>query len=191
MKRIFIAIDISEEAREKAAAYFDGLRRAFPMLRVGWERPEKLHLTLKFLGDVNEVVLEKVRQTTMDIAALAWPFRLSLTRTGRFPPNGDPKTLWIRVEDGGNLSEISARLNDSLYRIGINAEKRRFTPHLTIGRLREPERSQELARRHIDSKFDPVAFDVRRITIYQSRLLPKGSIYTRLASLPLGQNDKP
>ncbi|MCC6329927.1 MAG: RNA 2',3'-cyclic phosphodiesterase [Acidobacteria bacterium] len=188
MKRIFIAIDISEEARQMTASYIDSLRRAFPMLRVGWERPEKLHLTLKFLGDVNDATLEKVRQAAMDIASAAGPFRLSLTGTGRFPPKGDPKTLWIGVEDDGQLSAVAARLEDSLHRIGLKAEKRRFTPHLTIGRLREPERSRELAQCHLDSSFGPAAFDVRQITIYESRLQPKGSIYTQLVSLPLGAN---
>lgn len=178
MKRIFIAVDISDAVRSKAASYVDGIRRAFPKLRVGWERPEKLHLTLKFLADVNERELMEVQQVLSKLADASCAFQLTIRGTGVFPPRGDPRILWLGAEDGGKLAEIALRIDNELSRLGFEKEKRIFSPHLTIGRLREPGLSHELAAAHENNQFGPVGFEVREIVIYESELLPKGSVYT-------------
>jgi RNA 2',3'-cyclic 3'-phosphodiesterase len=185
MKRIFIAVDISDEARQKTALYIDGLRREFPQLRVGWERSEKLHLTLKFLGDVNDQELAEVQEAVKKAASSHRAFRMSLGETGKFPPKGDPKILWIGADDGGKLTTVTSELDMLLRPLGFEPEKRRFSPHLTIARLREPRLSSELATKHLENEFEPVGFEVREILIYESKLLPKGSIYTQIAALPL------
>jgi RNA 2',3'-cyclic 3'-phosphodiesterase len=188
MKRTFIAVDISDEARQKAASYINGLRRVFQQLRVGWERPEKLHLTLKFLGDVNESRLEEVQQTVGEIARAHDAFRMTLSHTGRFPPKGDPKILWIGAHDEGRLGMIASQIDKELTPLGFEPEKRKFSPHLTIARLREPRLSARLAALHVENDFEPVGFEVREIVIYESELLPKGSIYTQVAAFPLEDN---
>lgn len=185
MKRIFIAVDISDEARRKAAAYMDTLRRAFPMLRVGWERPEKLHLTLKFLGDVNEDRLNEVQNAVREIAGKNDLFRMTLGGTGRFPLKGDPRILWLGATDEGQAAVMASRIDSRLSTLGFEPQKRGFTPHLTIARLREPRLSEALATRHVGNEFEPVGFEVGEIVIYESKLLPRGSIYTQMAAFPL------
>ena len=185
MKRTFIAVDISDEARESTALYIDGLRRSFRNLRVGWERPEKLHLTLKFLGDVNDGRLDGVQRAVGDVASETVAFRIILGGTGRFPPRGDTRILWLGVGDEGQLQSIAARIDTDLARLGFEKEKRRLSPHLTIARLREPRSSAELAATHLGRDFGPIELDVREIVIYESKLTPNGSIYTPMAAMQL------
>lgn len=185
MKRIFIAADISEAARQKAAAYIDELRSAFPRLRVGWERPEKLHLTLKFLGEVNDGQLEEVRKLVSVVAEKNDRFRMTLGGTGRFPQKGDARILWLGVNDQGRSAAVVAEIEDHLAELGFGKEKRPFRPHLTIARLREPRLSAELTARHLENDFEPVAFEVGEIVIYESKLQQSGSIYSAVTRCPL------
>jgi RNA 2',3'-cyclic 3'-phosphodiesterase len=185
MKRIFIAVDISDKARQKVASYIENLRRSFPQLRVGWERPEKLHLTLKFLGDVNDGRLEEVQKAIGKIVDSNPAFQMTLGRTGRFPPKGDPKILWLGTIDKGEFAAVASKINDDLEQLGFEREKRRFSPHLTIARLREPRLSGELAAKHLENDFGPIRFEVGKIVVYESKLLPKGSVYTQVTAFPL------
>jgi 2'-5' RNA ligase len=185
MKRTFIAVDISDAARLKAASYTEGLRREFPQLRVGWERPEKLHLTLKFLGDVNEETLQNVQRAVREVVESNRRFQMALAGTGKFPPKGDPRILWLGGQDNGQFAAIALQIERELTPMGFEPERRGFSPHLTIARLREPRRSANLGDVHLNNDFGPVGFEVREIVIYESKLLPKGSVYGRVAGFPL------
>lgn len=184
MKRIFVAIDISAEARQKTADYLEGLRRRFPRLRVGWERPEKLHLTLIFLGDTDEGKITEVENAVKRIADSVSAFHISIGGTGVFPGKRDARILWIGVLDNGELNEIATKLETECRQLGFEPEKRKFNPHLTIARLREPKLSKTLASSHAANEFEPVGFEVREIVIYESKLLLTGSVYTKIASFP-------
>jgi 2'-5' RNA ligase len=183
MKRIFIAIDLSEEARSRVSQYISDLRDAFPGLRVGWERPEKLHLTLKFLGDVNDEQLGAVKNAVANAARQSPHFRLRLEGTGVFPSARKARILWLGLtERGDNLREIFNMIETELLEnIGFEKEARKFNPHLTIARLREPERSRGLVDLHLASHFEPVEFEVTDVVVYHSELLPKGSVYKSVA----------
>lgn len=179
MRRIFIAIEISEEAWRAADGHIDTLRLEYPYLRVGWERPEKLHLTIKFLGDIDEGQLvslnEAVRRTASRVATAA----LRIGGRGIFPPGNRARVLWLGVEDiGGEFRRMYATLETECERHGFNTETRDFKPHLTIARLREPQQSAQLVQTHLQTYFEPVEFEVREIVIYESRLQPTGSIYS-------------
>jgi 2''-5'' RNA ligase len=179
MKRIFVAVDISEEARRKAAVYVENLRRRFSDLRVGWEKPEKLHLTLKFLGDIDDKKLEKLTVAVSRTAEISRKFSLRITGTGVFPNPRRARVVWLGVEDHAkSLSKLWETLESECEREGFERESRAFSPHLTIGRLREPERSGELVTAHLGENFESEEFEVSEIVIYQSRLLPQGSRYT-------------
>jgi len=179
MKRIFIAVDISEEARNKTAAYIETLRLEFRQIRVGWDKPEKLHLTLKFIGDTDESQLQKLETIVFEISQKIESFNLKIADTGVFPSPRNPRVLWIGVKDKKrNLAMINDFLDNECEKIGFAREKRNFVPHLTIGRIREPNKAVELAKKHLDNVFEPVEFKVSSIVIYESRLLPTGSVYS-------------
>lgn len=179
MKRIFIAIDISEEARNKAFAHIDKLRSEFPRLRVGWERPGKLHLTAKFVGDIDYAKLSGLDEAITDAANRIPPFKLKIDDCGAFPAVKKARVLWLGVEDPqGGFQRLYDAIETVCEKIGLARGTRNFKPHLTIARLREPEKSGVLVERHLRTNFEPVEFEAAEIVIYESRLQPAGSIYS-------------
>lgn len=187
-KRIFTAVDISDEARQKVSVCIESLRRQFPDLPVGWVKPEKLHLTLKFFGDVGEIgfknVEKAVEQTVHQISEFKFQisdFKLKIHSTGVFRNVRNPKILWIGLEDNADLLKTTNEvLENECAKIGFAKEKRIFKPHLTIARLREPHKSKKLAETHLKREFPPIEFEVKSIAIYESTLLQTGSIYQKI-----------
>lgn len=179
MKRIFTAIDISEEARAKAADYIKILREEFSQVRVGWERPEKLHLTMKFLGDVDDEQLANLTAAVQATAKQFTDFKLQITETGVFPSKRNARILWLGVRDEeGNLKKLNEILENECEKKGFTREKRNFKAHLTIARLREPHKSIKLADFHARNEFLSNEFTVPEIIIFQSQLSASGSQYT-------------
>ena len=188
MKRIFTAIDISEEARRQIADYIKTLRSTFPALRVGWEKPEKLHLTMKFLGDIDDAQLKNLCGAVEKVAQQTSRFKLKIYNTGVFPSARNPRILWLGLQDEkGSLQNLNEILETECEKIGFAREKRNFKAHLTIARLREPHNSRDLAQKHLQNEFDAVEFDAIEIVIYASKLLPQGSIYSAVSKYKLGK----
>lgn len=185
MRRTFVAVDLNEEARRAAEVYIRDLRSQFPNVRVGWERPEKLHLTLKFIGDTGERELAALEEAVSEIAVASPRFELTLAGTGTFPLRGPARILWLGVEAPPVLAEIAHRLESECRALGFEPENRKFSPHLTIGRVREPGRSGGLGEKHRSKDFGPVRMAVEEIVIYESRLQPGGSVYTNIAAARL------
>ncbi|MBA2621148.1 MAG: RNA 2',3'-cyclic phosphodiesterase [Acidobacteria bacterium] len=178
MKRIFAAIDISEAARQAVSAYVEILHAEFQSVRVGWEKPEKLHLTLKFFGDVDERQLENLTEAIEQTARQNLNLNLQIAEAGVFPSPARARILWLGLqEETGNLQKLNENLETECARFGFAREERNFKAHLTIARLREPQKSKELIRKHLQNDFAPLEFQATEIVIYQSELLPKGSIY--------------
>lgn len=184
-KRIFTAIDISEQARLKVSRYIETLRNKFSDLRVGWEKAAKLHLTLKFLGDIDEKQLKDLENAVLNSvnafskAEKAADFKIQISDTGVFPSKRNAKILWLGLHDKTeSLTKINQLLETECEKIGFEKEKRSFKPHLTIARLREPHKSGNLVEKHLENMFEPVEFTVSEIVIYESKLLPTGSIYS-------------
>ena len=187
MKRVFVAIKISDKAKREVSSYIKTLEDGFKNLRVGWVKDEKLHLTLKFLGDIEDEKLlsleNAVRQVSQDISN----FKLKISEIGVFPNPRKPRILWLGIEDAGNnLSKAKKSLEEKCSKFGINKEKRNFKPHLTIARIRQSQKSKKLVKTHLQNKFEPVEFEVSEIVIYESKLLPTGSVYSVLAEYKLG-----
>lgn len=187
-KRIFVAVDISEEARRKVADYVETLRNKFPHLRVGWEKPEKLHITLKFLGDIDEMQLEKLKEIVEKIALETSSFQFQLENTGIFRSAKNPRVLWIgvfwakmisgRLVANVDFCELNRQIEIECFKNGFPRGHRNLEPHLTIARLREPHLAGDLVKTHLENEFEPVSMEVSEIVIYESKLQPKGSIYS-------------
>lgn len=180
---MFTAIELDDALRMKAAAVAAALRERVqkdaPRARVTWIPEERLHLTLRFIGDVDDSLGARV------IGALRAPlevppFTIGFGTLGAFPPKGPPRVLWIGLAGNHDAvirteSAISERLRD----LGVPNEDRPYSPHLTLARIREPAGlrtstlfaglSASLGKRSVDA-----------ITLFQSQLSPKGPTYTVL-----------
>jgi len=178
-KRIFIAIDISEAARANIAQFTNELKPDFSHVRVSWEKPEKIHLTLKFLGDIDERQLADLKEVVRNTAVSFAPFSLRVENTGCFPSPRKAKVLWVGLTDEtGSLGKLQEKLEEETVARGFAKDNRAFKPHLTIARLRGPLKSQEPVEKFLQKHFKPVGFEVPEIVIYESKLQPAGSVYS-------------
>lgn len=186
--RVFVAVDISAEARRLIAERIEHFRRRFPDLRVGWNKTEKLHLTLKFIGEMPETKIFQLITVVENSVKEAKPFLLAIEGVGAFPPRGAARVLWLGVKDESQtLSQIQKRVDNECEKTGFERERRAFKPHLTVARLKEPGKSRELTELHLKTDFPAIEFEISETVIYKSDLLPTGSIYTPLAKIALGK----
>lgn len=189
-RRIFLAIDISDAARALCGSHISSLRKEFPQVRVGWELPEKLHITLKFLGSTTDKNITDLNDHMTHVAGQHRPFELKLGAPGSFPEKGKPRVLWIGA--GGAIDEL-ARLQANVEQVcaslGYEPENKSFHPHITVGRIRDHRDSFALADAHRAARIEPVEFEVGRLVIYESKLQPSGSVYSKLLALQLHVRD--
>ena len=134
--RLFFAVPLSPVLRGEAVRAAETLRAGMPGKGVTWSRPETMHVTLAFLGDVNEAYLPEVEAAGRDAAAMA-PFELRLGSMGRFPERGPVRVLWVGFQTGAEeLAELHGRLRRALAVRGMELEARSFSAHVTLGRVR-------------------------------------------------------
>jgi RNA 2',3'-cyclic 3'-phosphodiesterase len=185
MKRLFIAIDISDVAREIAAAHIKTLQREFQHIRTNWVQPKNLHITLKFLGDTKEELLPDLYKKIDSIANNFSEFTLTLDRCRTF----GKRILIIDLENmGREVFRLEKLLDSGCGSLGFPREERQFKPHLTIARIRDPLSANALIKQHNQAQIEPVEFDVREIVLYESELGSTGSTYNKMGVFPLKIN---
>ena len=187
MKRVFVAIDISDEAREKAAAYIHGLSGDLERRAASWINSKNLHLTLHFVGDCEADKLSRLTDLVEKCAAEITSFDIAIDGTGVFPNSKRPRVLWLGIRvDGDNLKAIQAGVEpqDPL----TASTKKPFRPHLTIARIKDARASREVVAKHLANTFGPIEFCVSEIVIYESTLTRDGSVYSVLSKHRLKEN---
>ncbi len=177
--RVFCAIDLEVSVRANLMRQINRLRQAVPHARASWSREENIHLTLKFLGEVQTSRLGDLSKAAAHSAADFSPFEVILEDTGVFPKHGAPRVLWIGVKDeSGKLVELQTRLEEECAGEGFAREERPFHPHLTIARLRNPHGARELAAAHKEMRFEPTEVAVAELLVIRSEPSGAGSRYT-------------
>ncbi len=153
-------------------------------------RPDSIHLTLKFLGDISKAQVDAVdRAVTVAVSGVP-ELSLTLGRPGVFPSSRSPRVLWAGLEgDLDGLADLQRSVEQATAALGFARERRSFSPHLTIGRVRNGARPEE-TRRAIERLLAAnipaaVRLDVRSVDLVRSILLPRGAIYEKLARFPL------
>lgn len=176
--RLFVALELTPDVHAAVCGVVERLQRAKADVR--WVRPEGMHLTLKFIGEIPPEKLDPIRQALAGVTSEA-PVELAFGGLGYFPNPRRPRVLWIGVEASANLSPLAAQLDAALVSLGIEAEKRAYVPHLTLGRFRSEKGLGELQReieRLPTKEFG--RFEARALALFQSKLSPHGAEYTRL-----------
>jgi RNA 2',3'-cyclic 3'-phosphodiesterase len=180
--RLFIAIELSSALRSRVKKHIDHLRQAAPDARASWAREENLHLTLKFLGETAVTKVEALSRATHHAADQFSPFEIIIGGCGAFPSHGQPRVLWVGIDDPTNdLNTLSRFLEDECAKAGFAREPRPYHPHLTVARLRQPHGARRLAELHREIGFDPVPVNVREVCLIRSELRSERSRYTVIA----------
>jgi 2'-5' RNA ligase len=191
--RTFIAVELPAEIRNLLAARQDELRAAMgtASAAVRWSRPEGMHLTLQFLGDVPSDRIQPIATAVREGCAARKSIALVLGRTGAFPGLTRPRVLWIGLEgDTGRLQTLQSHIAERLQALGYRPDKP-FQPHVTLGRLRDTARRDEsetvswALRAQENKPIERVPFSAHHVSLMQSELRPGGSIYTELAGFEL------
>ena len=189
--RTFVAIDIPSPIRLKIADLVETLHPAITNIR--WTKPEGLHITLKFLGEVPPADVEEIKLKLASIH-LATPLPVRICGAGFFPNARAPRVIWLGVNGGTELGALAGQIEETLLPLGFAKEDRAFSAHLTLGRPREPGRLaalQELLRRR--EPLDMGSFVANEFFLYESKPSPKGSLYLKIARFeiaPGGSNSR-
>ena len=189
--RTFIAVPVPPDvvrAAAEARARCGHIRDA-----VRWVPPERIHITLKFLGDTETDRVAAASALLKRAAAATAPFRLVAGGLGVFPTVKRPRVLWMGITgDTAPLITFARQLDAELTSLGFAAERRPFKAHLTLGRFT----AKSDPRRLVDTLLAAAggaaaAFSAERVVLYQSELTPSGAVYTPLAAVSLTGGDGP
>jgi RNA 2',3'-cyclic 3'-phosphodiesterase len=183
--RAFVAVTLSKSVIDEIAKIYLLLRESKGDIR--WTRVESLHLTLKFLGDIEHKQVEPILGALDKLMGTRPPLHLVAQGLGIFPNSKRPRVLWVGLK-GEGLIELVEAIETSLLPLDFPPEAREFTPHLTLGRIRSSrgwDRVFALMKEHENMVFGESM--VKEVTLYQSTLRPDGAIYTALGSIPFQQ----
>jgi len=189
--RLFVGIELPDPIRQAAASTADELRhrlsRVAPHVTLRWVQPENLHVTLWFLGEVAETRGQEVA-TVLRAPFQTASFPLRIGGVGAFPGSGPPRALWLGIPAGGGpLGALHGELGVRFASLGFAPEKRAYSAHLTIARFKDVPRADTRVVRGVvgESAADIGECQVSGVTLFRSRLSPRGSQYENLLRVPL------
>jgi 2'-5' RNA ligase len=182
--RTFIAVELPETIKEKIGELQAPLKKTNAF--VSWVKPENIHITLKFLGEVPEEKINEVFSAAEVAFKEAKKFKMNLKGMGAFPDFRRPRVIWIGTGKGGEeLSDMATKIEDQTEKIGYPKEKRKFSPHFTMGRVKSPKNIEKLMELVKSSDFETEDIEVNEVTVMKSQLHPAGAIYTPLKKIAL------
>ncbi|HWX54321.1 MAG TPA: RNA 2',3'-cyclic phosphodiesterase [Verrucomicrobiae bacterium] len=184
--RTFIALDVPDEIRARISQYLERVRPLAPDAR--WAKPESLHVTLKFVGEANDSLLEKIKDALKDIKSV--PLRIRLEGVGYFPSQKSARVFWAGVHATDSLPHLATSIDLEMAKLGIEPEKNPYRPHLTLARAGSARGVRLLfseMQRRLESEAAPHfgTMTAQEFFLYQSRLSPKGATYVRLERFSL------
>ncbi len=192
MVRTFIAIEIPANIQNAIYESCSGLRQTLNRSLVRWVPPQNIHLTLKFLGDIPAAALDRLKEKLPAEAACHQPFTIEIGKIGVFPSLRRPRVIWIGIKYSEMLLSLQRSVETVASQLGIEAEKRPFSAHLTIGRVKQQVRSAERQRIGVAIKETKISSlgkaKVDAVHLFRSELKPGGAVYTSLHKAKLHEN---
>jgi 2'-5' RNA ligase len=182
--RLFIAIELPDAVRTAMGKMQERLR---PIVPAKWSRREQLHITLKFLGETQDSQIPEIIAVLQEIV-IDQPIRLTTSGIVFFPPHGPVRIVGCAMEDEGNrCASLASRIDRACHEVGYKLEGRKWTPHVTIGRVKErtPADIRDQAKVALGRGITPFDFEVSEFSLFESRLDSRGPEYLRLAQFDL------
>ena len=180
--RIFCALDILADVRQRMREHINSLIRTNPEVRASWTNPDNIHLTIKFLVNIAVARVPAISEAAAEASKVLKSFSLQIGSCGVFPSASHAKVLWIGVNDSsGMLSELQQQLEIECEKRGFPVEERAFKPHLTLARLRGGNNTRSLVDAHLGTDFPAQSVAVNELIVFRSELSNHGSKYTALS----------
>lgn len=191
--RSFIAIELPDELK-RALGQLESQLKTAQFSSVKWVDPDSIHLTLKFLGNIDADQTEAITRVMAESARGIPPFRLEIKGLGAFPNLKRVQVVWVGITgEIDKIAQLQQNLESNLAHLGFTPEARSFTPHLTLARLRNqasPEERQRLGQLVASTSFQAGIIKVASISLMKSQLAREGAIYSRLRSVDLTKEGK-
>jgi RNA 2',3'-cyclic 3'-phosphodiesterase len=179
--RAFIAVEINEQTKQKISGLISHLKKSGADVK--WITENQMHLTLKFLGDIDERDVQKISDALSDIADNFNSFTINFSKIGAFPDMDRPSIIWLGIDKGAeSLKTLSEKIETALKKLRLKQENREFKPHLTLARIKSPKNMQNLLK--LVKEIDAKSWDgsqISSLTLFQSALNPKGAVHAILA----------
>lgn len=184
--RVFIGIKLDERVHEEIEKFLEPFKKISSPIR--WVKPENVHITLKFIGEVSEEKYAKIEKRLGEAEFDTGPFDLKLTGCGKFGRGNTLNIFWIGISPSDPLTQIFKKIENTLAKISIEKENRPFKPHITVGRNKKNFNFQSFFQL-IEENNDRLIseFNVDHFQVFKSQLRPEGPIYTILKEIPLAQ----
>lgn len=192
--RVFIAVDLPPAIQESVEKQTAPLRRTLGDDLIRWVPAQNMHLTLKFIGNIATSHLDFLKQMLTQSVNSQRQFDLQVGGIGSFPNLKRPRVLWVGIHAPADLTSLQKNVEAGAVRLGYEKEERAFSPHLTLGRVRQNVSAADLQR--IRSALENTQIGrigtatIEAVHLYKSDLHADGSIYTKLLSVPLGNTDR-
>lgn len=179
--RLFIAIDISDQMRQELDRAQGALKKTGADVK--WVSLNNIHITMKFLGETSDDVIDDVKNAMDNAARGMKKFEISLSEIGTFPGTGNPKVIWAGVGKNHEIIEdLASKIETECEKIGFAKEDRPFKAHLTLGRTRSPKNIDLLKKMIPEIKLREAAGYIQNVVLYRSVLSPKGPEYSKVHS---------
>lgn len=185
--RSFIAIKLPETAKSALAGLQQELKKCGADIR--WVKPENIHLTLKFLGNIGDEIVDNILKIIETICRRFRSFDLEIKGTGAFPSLRSPRVLWVGVNSNADVAALQNEIEAGMSSLGFARENRKFTPHLTLGRFRSSQGKGPLLEKielFKDRKYGLI--DVGSVALMRSDLSPSGARHSVIAGISFGNS---
>jgi 2'-5' RNA ligase len=192
--RAFIAIELSDSSRVRIAKKLKNLQRELADISIRWLPVENIHLTLKFFKDLREEDVKNVGQAMKEAMGASPSFELQMGGLGAYPNTQKASVIWVSMAGRKVLGNLKTGLEEELIQLGYPTEKRPFSPHLTLGRVRRGVEPKDLAilKKVIEHQRQDLGstIKVNEIVLFRSELKSTGAKYSKLHSAKAVKNDK-